>query len=75
MAQNSGTRALLALIREDKPMTWRQQLELFVLLSFPSILAQVSSVIMQYIDASMVGSLGANASAAVGLVASTTWLI
>ena len=71
MAQNSGTRALLALIREDKPMTWRQQLELFVLLSFPSILAQVSSVIMQYIDASMVGHLGASEAASIGLVSSS----
>lgn len=30
---------------------------------------------MQYIDASMVGSLGANASAAIGLVSTTTWLM
>jgi putative MATE family efflux protein len=29
---------------------------------------------MQYIDASMVGSLGANASASIGLVISSTWL-
>ena len=29
---------------------------------------------MQYIDAAMVGRLGASQSAAVGLVASTTWL-
>lgn len=30
---------------------------------------------MQYIDASMVGSLGANASASIGLVSTTTWLM
>ncbi|MBE6815646.1 MAG: MATE family efflux transporter [Ruminococcaceae bacterium] len=29
---------------------------------------------MQYIDSAMVGALGANASASIGLVASTTWL-
>ena len=29
---------------------------------------------MQYIDAAMVGTLGANASASIGLVSSTTWL-
>ena len=29
---------------------------------------------MQYIDSAMVGRLGANASAAIGLVASSTWL-
>ena len=29
---------------------------------------------MQYSDSAMVGRLGANASAAIGLVASSTWL-
>lgn len=43
-------------------------------LSIPAVLAQISSIIMQYIDASMVGSLGAAATAAIGLVSSTTWL-
>lgn len=38
------------------------------------MLAQISSIIMQYIDAAMVGSLGATATAAIGLVSSTTWL-
>lgn len=38
------------------------------------IMAQLATIIMQYIDAAMVGRLGATQSAAVGLVASTTWL-
>lgn len=46
-----------------------------LLLSIPAILAEVSSIAMQYIDASMVGFLGAKASASIGLVASTTWLV
>ena len=50
---------LLMLIRMGKPMTTRQQLHLTALLSMPAIMAQISSIIMQYIDASMVGSLGA----------------
>ncbi len=37
-------------------------------------MAQVSAIIMQYIDAAMVGSLGAAASASIGLVSTTTWL-
>ena len=37
-------------------------------------MAQLSAILMEYIDASMVGSLGANASASIGLVATTTWL-
>lgn len=44
-------------------------------LSIPAILAELSSTLMQYIDASMVGSLGKVASASIGLVASSTWLI
>ena len=66
--------ALLALIRNGEPMTFLQKMELIFFLSIPSILAQVSSVLMFYIDASMVGSLGARASAAIGLVESATWL-
>lgn len=62
------------MIREGKPMTRRQQLWLAIQLSVPSIVAQFSSILMQYIDASMVGSLGANASASIGLVSTTTWL-
>ena len=55
-------------------MTFRQQLHLVVLLSIPTIIAQLSSMIMQYIDASMVGSLGAHASASIGLIITSTWL-
>lgn len=38
------------------------------------MLSQVSAVVMEYIDAAMVGHLGADASAAIGLVSTTTWL-
>lgn len=65
---------LLSLIRDGLPMTFGQRLRLTALLSMPSIVAQLSSIAMQYIDASMVGSLGANASASIGLVSTTTWL-
>lgn len=70
----TSTDSLLLLIREKRPMTLRQQLHLTVLLSVPAILAQFSSIAMQYIDASMVGSLGAEASASIGLVSTSTWL-
>ena len=46
-----------------------------LLLSIPAILAEISTIAMTYIDAAMVGSLGANATAAIGVVSSTTWLI
>ena len=66
---------LLQRIRQHKPMTTADQLRLMLLLSTPAILAQLTTTIMQYIDASMVGSMGAEASAAIGLTESTTWLI
>ncbi len=44
-------------------------------LSVPAILAQITSVIMQYIDAAMVGSLGPVPSAAIGVVSSSMWLV
>ena len=65
---------LLALIREGRPMTLGQQIHLTVMLSVPAVVAQFSSIVMQYIDAAMVGSLGAEEAAAIGLVSTTTWL-
>lgn len=53
----------------------RGQLERVIELSIPAILAEISSMAMQYIDAAMVGSLGANASASIGLVSTSTWLM
>lgn len=65
---------LLARIREGGNITSREKLRLIISLSIPSILAQITSTLMFFIDASMVGALGANSSAAVGIVDSTTWL-
>lgn len=56
-------------------MTQREKLWLIVSLSIPSILAQISATVMFFIDASMVGHLGAKASAAIGLVETTGWLM
>ena len=44
-------------------------------LSLPAILTQITTIAMQYIDSAMVGALGARASASIGLVASSTWLL
>lgn len=68
------TNELLALIRDGKEMTLGHQLQLTVRLSIPAIIAQLSSIVMQYIDAAMVGHLGADASASIGLVSTSTWL-
>ena len=65
---------LLSLIREGGKLDALSQVKLTALLSFPSMMAQMVHIMMQYIDASMVGSLGASASASIGLVSTTIWL-
>lgn len=71
---HTTTDRLLSLIRDGKKMSLRQQLRLTLYLSTPAILAQLSAIAMQYIDASMVGSLGAAPAASISLVSTTTWL-
>lgn len=65
---------MLELIQSGHPLTLRQRLGLTARLSWPAIMAQLSSILMQYIDAAMVGRLGAVDSAAVGLVSTSLWL-
>ncbi|MCR4614509.1 MAG: MATE family efflux transporter [Bacteroidaceae bacterium] len=71
----SRTDLLLERVRSGgSNMTTREQVELAARLALPAILAQISSIVMEYIDASMVGQLGAISSASIGLIATTTWL-
>ena len=74
MASQGGKLALLRLIREGEPLARRQQLQLTFTLSLPSILANASAMVMSFIDAAMVGQLGADDSASVGLMGTTNWL-
>lgn len=66
---------LLARIRDGQGLDAAAQRRLILSLSWPAILAQVSVTIMQLIDAGMAGRLGRFASASIGLVSSTTWLL
>ena len=66
---------LLGMIREGQRMTLGQQIQLAFMLSLPAILAQTSSMLMQYIDTGMVGRLGANPSASIGLISTSTWIL
>jgi len=66
---------LLEQLRGGGTLTGGQQLRLCLLLSYPAIIAQLSSVLMQYIDTSMVGHLGAAAGASIGLVSTCLWLL
>ncbi len=66
---------LLGSIRNGDSLNLGQQLKLCLMLSYPAILAQLSSVMMQYIDTSMVGHLGAAQGASIGLVSTCVWLL
>jgi Na+-driven multidrug efflux pump len=65
---------LLDKLRKGEAMPFRSQIQLVLSLAFPAILAQLTSVVMQYIDAAMVGQLGTYKSAAIGLMSTTLWL-
>lgn len=75
MFSSKKSEILLAKIRDGVEMTRGEMLNLIVELSIPSMLAQITTVMMFYIDAAMVGHLGAAASASIGLIESTTWLM
>ena len=58
---------------EDVPLSDTARIALA--LSIPSILEQLVVTAMEYIDAAMVGHIGAEATAAIGIVSSSTWLL
>lgn len=75
MFSSTTTDLLLEKIRNGTHLGYRDKLRLIVELSIPSMLAQITTVMMFFIDAAMVGHLGAAASASIGLVETTMWLV
>lgn len=71
----TGRFDLSLLLKENSQISLRQQIYFVLKLSVPGMLAQLSAILMQYIDAAMAGALGADASAAIGLVSSSTWVL
>jgi len=65
----------ISLLLQKEEASLKEKINLIFVLSLPSFIAQLSSIAMQYIDTAMVGSLGSEAMAAIGLVSSCTWLI
>ncbi len=63
------------LARNGCSISKKDQLSLVLFLSIPAILEQLVGTAMSYIDAAMVGSIGYKATAAIGIVASSTWLV
>ena len=71
----NATKVTLEKILTEEKGSRADEIRLVLSLSLPAILAQLTSIAMQYIDAGMVGSLGAGATASIGLISTTTWLI
>ncbi|MCR4586873.1 MAG: MATE family efflux transporter [Lachnospiraceae bacterium] len=65
---------LSSLLRNNGTLSTRSKISLAWTLSVPAILSQLTSIVMQYSDAAMVGSLGASATAAIGVTSTTIWL-
>ena len=61
MAAHTSKDTMLRFIRDGKPLSRGQQLQLTFALSLPAILANVSAMVMNFIDAAMVGRLGLRA--------------
>ena len=62
-------------IKNQTILTKKEKINIIIQLSIPTILSQISSILMQYIDAAMVGHLGPNASASIGIVSTSSWLL
>lgn len=54
--------------------TKKSQIMTVLFLAFPSIVEQIMLTAVSYVDTAMVGSLGATATASIGINASTLWL-
>lgn len=62
-------------MREGRAISFKSQAGLVIALSIPAILEQLVMTLMGYIDTAMVGSLGSEATAAIGVVSSSIWLL
>ncbi len=63
-----------SLLERAETPSLRATMKIVLLLAWPAILEQIMVTLVQYVDTAMVGTLGSQATAAVGLTATTTWL-
>ena len=66
---------LSAQMRRGEQVPLRHTMQVVLTLSIPSILQQIVVTAVEYIDAAMVGHIGASATASIGIVSSSTWLM
>ena len=53
----------------------REVLKSLIVLSVPTIIEQILSTLLQYVDTAMVGRLGESATASVSVTTTVTWLV
>lgn len=63
-----------ALLQREGEPSLRETIGAVLFLAWPAILEQLMFTAVQYVDTAMVGRLGANATAAVGVTSSSIWL-
>ena len=62
-------------MRSGEVIPRKEQIKLVISLSIPAILEQLVMTLMSYIDTAMVGTLGTQATAAVGATGTVSWLV
>lgn len=70
---NPGTE-LTQSLHDGRELSTAEKASITIRLSLPAILAQMTLILMQMIDAAMVGRLGSAEAASIGLVSATIWL-
>ena len=64
------------MLNRNKDLSYNKKMIIAIFtLAWPSVVEQALQTIVQYADSAMVGRIGAQASAAVGLTTTVTWLI
>ncbi len=60
---------------QEQKINRREILKTLVMLSIPTILEEILSTLLQYVDTAMVGHLGEKATASVSVTTTVTWLV
>lgn len=60
---------------QEQKINRREILKTLVTLSIPTILEEILSTLLQYVDTAMVGHLGEKATASVSVTTTVTWLV
>lgn len=66
---------LLENLRNGAALSFGDRITLALVLAYPTVIAMLTTVVTEYIDAAMVGRLGADKAASIGLISSTMWLV